>query len=75
MPKSDDFHKKTLHSSAPLIPSQDDAAGADLNATQIGIAQRKTAPQHTSRMPAPVMTKPKKKGKKNKTAQGSAPSF
>ena len=75
MPKSDDFHKKTLHSSAPLIPSQDDTAGADLNTTQIGITQRKTAPQHTSRMPAPVMTKPKKKGKKKKTAQGSAPSF
>ena len=75
MPKSDDFHKNTLHSSAPLIPPQDDAAGTDLNTTQIGIAQRKTAPQHTSRMPAPVMTKPKKKGKKNKTAQGHAPSI
>ena len=75
MPKSDDFHNKTLHSNAPLVPAQDDASDSDLNKTQIGLAPRKNAPQHTSRMPAPVMTKPKKKSKKKKTAHSNAPSF
>ena len=68
MPKSDDFNKK------PLQPVQDDSE-ADLNTTQLHISAKtqKTAPQHTSRMPAPVMTKPKKKGKKKKAAPNSEP--
>ncbi|MBQ8619226.1 MAG: PBP1A family penicillin-binding protein [Clostridia bacterium] len=74
MPKSDDFNKKPPKQNAPLMPAQDDAAEADMNMTQLHIAgeTRKTAPQHTSRMPAPVMTKPKKKKSKKKSAARNA---
>jgi hypothetical protein len=61
MPKSDDFNKKSPHPNAPLTPAQHDASDADPDTTHIGLQTRKTAPQHTSRMPAPVMSKPKKK--------------
>ncbi|MBR5301876.1 MAG: PBP1A family penicillin-binding protein [Clostridia bacterium] len=73
MPKSDDFNKKTPHPNAPLTPAQNDASDADLDMTHIGLQTRKTAPQHTSRMPAPVMSKPKKNGKRKKAAHSSEP--
>ena len=72
MPKPDDFNKKPLTPNAPLMPAQDEST-ADLHTTRIGDQTRKTAPQHTSRMPAPVMTKPKKKKKKKKTTQSAEP--
>ncbi|MBQ7886497.1 MAG: PBP1A family penicillin-binding protein [Clostridia bacterium] len=73
MPKPDDFNKKPPKQSAPLVLAQDDAPEADLNTMQLHISTqtRKTAPQHTSRMPAPVMTKPNKTSKKKKTAQST----
>ena len=72
MPKPDDFNKKPLTPNAPLMPAQDEST-ADLHTTRISDQTRKTAPQHTSRMPAPVMTKPKKKKKKKKTTQSAEP--
>ena len=74
MPKSDDFNKKTPALHAPLQPAQEESE-ADFHTTQlhIGHETRKNAPQHTSRMPAPVMSKPKKKSKKKKAAQSSEP--
>ena len=73
MPKSDDVNKKPPKQNIPLAPTQDDVASqAELEATQLRIGDtRKTASQHTTRMPAPVMTKPKKK--KKKTAADSHP--
>ena len=70
MPKSDDFNKKPPVLHAPLQPAQEESE-ADFHTTQlhIGHETRKNAPQHTSRMPAPVMSKPKKKSKKKKAAQ------
>lgn len=67
MPKSDDVNKKPPKQNIPLAPTQDDVASqAELEATQLRIGDtRKTASQHTTRMPAPVMTKPKKKKKEN----------
>jgi len=75
MPKPDDYNKKPSEQNSPLIPTADDAPDADLNMTQLhaGSQTRKTAPQHTSRMPAPVMTKPKKKAKKKSPAKSSEP--
>ena len=70
MPKSDDFNRKPTHPNTPLAPVQNESE-ADLHTTQIGLQTRKTAPQHTSRMPAPVITKPKKK--KKKTSQSAEP--
>ena len=74
MAKSNDFSKTSQHRPAPLTPVQDDAA--DLNTTQLHItpAAHKAAPQHTSRMPAPVMSKPKKKGSK-KGSKSNAQTF
>ena len=74
MPKSDDFNKKPPVLHAPLQPAQEESE-ADFHTTQlhIGHETRKNAPQHTSRMPAPVMSKPKKKSKKKKAAQSAEP--
>ena len=66
MSNPDNFNRKPLQPNAPLTPAPDES-GEDLNKVPID-QTRKTAPQHTSRMPAPVMTKPKKK-KKKKTVQ------
>ncbi len=74
MSKTDNSKRKPPLKNAPLTPAEDSAdSEADLNTTQLHIASdtRRTAPQHTSRMPAPVMTKPKKKSKKAKAAQES----
>ncbi len=74
MPKSDDFNKKPPVLHAPLQPAQEESE-ADFHTTQlhIGHETRKNVPQHTSRMPAPVMSKPKKKSKKKKAAQSAEP--
>jgi len=70
MSNPDNFNRKPLQPNAPLTPAPDES-GEDLNKVPID-QTRKTAPQHTSRMPAPVMTKPKKK-KKKKTVQNAEP--
>jgi len=72
MPKPDDFNKKSPAPNAPLMPAQNESE-ANPNTTPISDQTRKTAPQHTSRMPAPVMTKPKKKKKKKKTTPSAEP--
>jgi len=72
MPKPDDFNKKPPAPNAPLMPAQNESE-ANPNTTPISDQTRKTAPQHTSRMPAPVMTKPKKKKKKKKTTPSAEP--
>ena len=76
MPKSDDYKQTPTSKNAPLTPVPEDAAAeTDMDTKlHISIETKKTAPQHTSRMPAPVMTKPRKTSKKKKaSAKAEAP--
>ncbi|MBR5561107.1 MAG: PBP1A family penicillin-binding protein [Clostridia bacterium] len=64
MPKYNDSNSKTTKHT-PLTPadSEQDLASSDLDKTQLHVPQATTAPQHTSRIPAPVTSRPAKKKK------------